>query len=237
MAKIKPIAGAAAVAYCRVSTDKQENSLDAQQHKLAAMAQVKGFTLIETVVDEDAFSGNLKRPGVAKVMEMVKAGKVSAVIVTKLDRMTRSTRDVITLIEFFAKHKVAFISVAEDLNTETPIGRFFVRMLASLAELERETIGQRTSDGLQNLKRQKMPAGHAPFGWTSQGAKRQLVANQTEQEILRLIRDYRTSGMSLDSIAEQLNSMGFKTRKGGPWKLQYVDRFLKNMNALLAKEE
>lgn len=223
-----------AVAYCRVSTDKQDNSLDAQEHKLRAMATVKEYKLLEVVVDSDEFSGDLKRPGVQRVIEMVKRGEVKAVLIAKLDRMTRSTRDVITLIELFTKKDCAFVSVAENLDTSSPMGRFFIRMMASIAELERETIGARTSEGLQNLKRNGLPAGHAPFGFTSQGAGLPLVRNEREQAIIGAIKIHRKAGSSLLEIATLFNDLGYVTRhtkknpEGGPWKFQYVARILKD---------
>lgn len=224
------------VAYCRVSTNQQQNSLDAQQKLIQAQAAVKGMEVDEFIVDEDEFSGDLDRPGVQRVIKLVNSRAVSAVIVTRLDRLTRSTRDAITLIELFAKKGVALVSINENLDTESAVGRFVVRMMASIAELERESIGSRTRDGLQNLKAQGFPAGPAPYGWTAQKRtaeekqlriRKPLVENLHEQGILRAMRDLRKDGADLDAIAAELNERGYRTRSGGEWVFQAVARHLK----------
>jgi site-specific DNA recombinase len=223
-----------AVGYVRVSTNKQDISREAQEAQIRAMAVVKSWDLAEVIVDFDEFSGDLERPGVERVLEMVKNKQVSAVIITKLDRLTRSTRDCILLIDLFNKKKVTLVSLAESLDTKSSMGRFFVRMIASLAELERETIGDRTRTGMGHLKSIGMPVGPAPYGWRAQGVnkhlplaqKQPLVEEPEEQTVLREARAARNSGLSLREIAEHLNGCGYQTRKGTPWRFQYVARLL-----------
>lgn len=225
-----------AVGYCRVSTKKQDISLEAQERQIRAMAVVKGWDLAEDmIIDRDAFSGDMDRPGLQRVLEMVKAKQVGAVIFAKLDRLSRSTRDVILLIDLFNRKKVALVSLAESLDTKSSMGRFFVRMIASLAELERETIGDRTRTGMGHLKSLGMPVGTAPYGWRSQGSnralplaqKQRLVEDVQEQITLQEARRLRADGMSLRQITEHLNAAGRKTRRGTPWRFQYVARMLK----------
>lgn len=222
-----------AVGYVRVSTGRQEHSIGAQEEKIRAQAMLKGLELSEVIIDRDEFSGDLDRPGVQRVLEMVKGRKVGAVIISKLDRLTRSTRDAIDLIELFGRKDVALISVAESLDTESPMGRFFVRMIASIAELEREMIGERTSTVLQSLKARGMPAGTAPYGWRSQprtapspgkpkGDTLPLLEDEQEQAVLGWIRDARGAGQTLREIAGALNAAGTRTRAGSEWKHQYV---------------
>jgi site-specific DNA recombinase len=110
----------------------------------------------------------MDRPGLQRVLEMVKGRTIGGLIVAKLDRLTRSTRDVILLIDLLNKKRVTLVSLAESLDTKSPMGRFFVRMIASLAELERETIGSRTRQGMGHLKKLGMPVGTAPYGWRAQ---------------------------------------------------------------------
>lgn len=216
----------AAIGYVRVSTDKQDNSIDAQERLIRAQAMLKGMELTEVIIDRDEFSGDLDRPGVQRVLALVKAGKVSAVIISKLDRLTRSTRDAIDLIELFAKKDCALISVAESLDTESPMGRFFVRMIASIAELEREMIGSRTAAGMQNLKAQGMPAGPAPYGMRSVGKKQPMVEDAAEQAVVARVKALHITGMSMPKIAATLNGLGLTTRRGGEWKYQYVSALL-----------
>jgi site-specific DNA recombinase len=225
-----------AVGYVRVSTDKQENSADAQEKRIRAQAMLKEWDLAEVVTDLDEFSGNLNRPGAQRVLDLVRAKKIDAVIITKLDRFTRSTRDAIDLIELFGKKNVALVSITETLDTASPMGRFFVRMIASIAELEREMIGSRTREGLRNLKEQGFPAGKAPYGWTAQPRteeerrlkqRKPMLENPEEQAVISLVREMRGRGMDYANIAACLNESGYKTRSGGPWLKQYVGRILK----------
>jgi DNA invertase Pin-like site-specific DNA recombinase len=179
-------------------------------------------------VDRDEFSGNLQRPGVDKIIGLIKKRAIDAVIVAKLDRLTRSTRDAITLMELCSENKVALVSLQESLDTSSPMGRFVVRLFASLAELERETICERITVGMQNLKRHGMPAGTAPYGWRNVGKKKPLEPNDVEQGIIAHIRRMRAEGKSLREIAEDLNILGSRTRKGTTWKAQYVFSILKS---------
>jgi len=223
-----------AIGYLRVSTDKQDNSADAQDRKIRLNAAAReDFELIEVISDVDEFSGNLNRPGIQRVLEMVHAKEIDAVIVTKLDRLTRSTRDAIDLIELFGKKGVALISITESLDTESPIGRFVVRLMASIGELEREMIGARTSEGLQNIKAQGFPAGPAPYGWMSQPRsssekadkiRKPLLKNPEEQKIMARITELHAQKKSWPYIAHRLNYEGHRTRSGGEWVYQAVHR-------------
>ena len=232
-----------AIGYVRVSTDKQDNSAEAQKKRIEAQALLKDIDLEDVIIDIDEFSGNLNRPGIQRVLDLVKAKKVDAVIITKLDRLTRSTRDAIDLIELFGKKGVALISITESLDTESPMGRFFVRMIASIAELEREMIGARTRDGMRHIKSQGFPAGPAPYGWTAQQRtaeeraakiRKPLLINPDEQGVLAIARGARESGCSYERIADLLNSRGFLTRSGGAWVKQYVVGILKTTQTAVA---
>jgi site-specific DNA recombinase len=231
-----------AIGYSRTSTDKQENSASAQEHRIRAQASLKDMELVEIIDDSDKFSGNLDRPGMKRLLEMVRGGTVDAVIVTKLDRLTRSTKDAIDLMELFSKKNVALISISESLDTLSPIGRCVLRIIASFAELERETIGARTKEGLHNIKRQGFPAGTAPYGYMSQARtnedrklkiRKRLAINTTEQEIIARIKELREKRFSYDSIAQNLNEAGYKTRSsrefpdGGKWVTSSVQRIAK----------
>jgi site-specific DNA recombinase len=234
MTGLKGKASEKVVGYVRVSTNKQELSRDAQEQRIHAMAVAKGWDLADTLVDFDEFSGDLDRPGVERVLNLVKNKQVGAVIVTKLDRLTRSTRDCITLIELFNKKNVALVSMAENLDTKSPMGRFFCRMIASIGELERETIGARTRDAMGHLRKLRMPVGTAPYGWQAQKKNRHLpmadklplVEVPEEQEILHEIREARKAGFTLREITAYLNDKGYLTRKGTPWRFQYVARLI-----------
>src|SRR5581483_1981458 len=239
-----------AVGYCRVSTKKQDISLEAQEEQIRAMAVVKGWDLVDMKIDRDEFSGDLDRPGLEEVLEMVKNQAIDAVIFAKLDRLSRSTRDVILLMDLFNKKGVGLVSLAENLDTKSSMGRFFVRMIASLAELEREMIGDRTRTGMQHLIKLGMPTGNPRYGFRAQQKNRHLplsekkpvVPEPVEQEIVQLVHELRRQGYKLREIADKLNERGFKTRVRGkiggkPFRLQYVDRILKLEQAVFARPE
>jgi site-specific DNA recombinase len=216
-----------AIGYVRVSTDKQDNSVSAQRRRIELHAELHGLILSEVIIDEDEFSGNLDRPGVQRLLDLVKAKAVQTVIITKLDRLTRSTRDAIDLIELFGRKDVALVSIGESLDTASPMGRFFVRMIASIAELEREMIASRTAAGMQELRAKGMPAGKAPYGWRNVGKRKPMEAVASEQSAIKRIKELRATGMSLATIATVITDEGMTTREGTPWVFQYVARVLK----------
>ncbi len=224
------------VAYCRTSTSKQDVSLEAQEENVRAMLKIKGLVPTDVIIDRDEFSGNLNRPGVRRVLDMVRSGIVETVAVYKLDRMSRSVRDTIEIVELLEKHGTCFISVMESLDTKSPMGMFFVHMMAAIAELERKTIGQRTAAALQHIKSEGCPAGPAPYGFTAQPRpaavngkreRRPLVINTEEQTILRKAHAFHLAGWSMAAIASAFNTEGLRTRSGAEWNRQYIFNILK----------
>src|ERR1700682_5552925 len=122
-----------AIGYVRVSTDKQSEkgiSLGAQTEKIRAMAVVYGAELIEAVQDGGESAKSLNRPGIQRVLEMVQRREVQAVIIAKLDRLTRSVKDLCELLELFERRGVALISVAESLDTSSAAGRLVMNIMA-----------------------------------------------------------------------------------------------------------
>src|SRR5258708_40125935 len=123
-----------AIGYVRVSTDRQAESgvsLEAQEAKIRAMATVQGAGLGEVIVDGGESAKSLNRPGLQRLIALVNASKVEAVIVAKLDRLTRSVKDLCGLLELFEKRKVALISVAESLDTGSAAGRLVITIMAA----------------------------------------------------------------------------------------------------------
>jgi len=136
------------VGYVRVSTDRQADqgvSLEAQEAKIRAMATVQSAELLEVIVDGGESAKSLTRPGLQRLLALIHAGKVQAVIVAKLDRLTRSVKDLCGLLELFEKRKVALISVAELLDTGSAAGRLVITIMGAVSQWEREAIGERTA--------------------------------------------------------------------------------------------
>src|SRR5262249_58324498 len=121
------------IGYVRVSTDKQADhgvSLEAQEAKIRAMATVQSAEIVELIVDGGESAKNLKRPGMERLLSMVDGRQIDAVIVAKLDRLTRSVKDLCSLLELFEKRGAALVSVAESLDTSSAAGRLGVPIIA-----------------------------------------------------------------------------------------------------------
>jgi site-specific DNA recombinase len=224
------------IGYVRVSTDRQAEqgvSLEAQEAKIRAMATVQGVELREVIVDGGESAKSLNRPGLQRLLGMVNAGQVQAVIVAKLDRLTRSVKDLCGLLELFEKRKVALISVAESLDTGSAAGRLVITIMGAVSQWEREAIGERTRDALRHKRGNGERVGNIVFGYRLSPDQRHLEPDPSEQAALAEIANLRHKGQSLRGIAATLNSHGHRTRRGTEWRLESVNRIVKQ-NAALA---
>lgn len=206
------------LAYVRVSTEDQANegvSLAAQEERVRAYAVATDRPLAEVIVDAGVSAKTLNRPGLQRLLAMVRRGEVASVTIVKLDRITRSVRDLADLVETFAKHGCALVSVSESLDTGTAAGRLLLNLLGSVAQWEREAVGERTGFALAHKRRQGQVYGTVPFGFVREGDL--LVVDEAEQAILGLIRDLREQGLSYARIASTLCEQGYRTRCGGRW--------------------
>ena len=197
--------------YRRVSTDKQADegySLDVQLEKLRAYS--KTLSNVREVRDymDDGYSGSsLDRPGMQRLIHDIQAGEITHVIVVKLDRLSRSQKDTLHLIEdIMIPANVAFISIMESFNTDTAFGRAMVGILSVFAQLERENIFERTRGGMQKrVEKGYWPGGgRTPFGYDYDPAQGILVPNE-QAEMVRYIYDRYLAGISMQTIADNLN--------------------------------
>ena len=218
-----------AIGYVRVSTAQQAEtgvSLDAQAEKIRAMAVVRDADLVDTVTDAGVSAKDLNRAGLARVLALVDKRQVDVVIVAKLDRLTRSVRDLGDLLEQFERRCVSLVSVAESLDTGTAAGRLVLNVMASVSQWEREVIGERTREALAHKRSQGQRVGTVPFGHALADDGRTLIPHPDEQAILGLLRDCRAAGFSLRATASELNRHGFRTRSGAAWRYEYVRNLL-----------
>ena len=225
------------VGYVRVSTDKQAErgiSLEAQAEKIRAMALVQGAELSEIIVEGGESAKSLNRPGMAKLLAMVDGGQVKAVIVAKLDRLTRSVKDLCELLERFERRGVALVSVAESLDTGSAAGRLVLNIMAAVSQWEREAIGERTRDAMRHKRSQGERVGNIAFGSRLAGDGQHLEHDPAEQAALEEIRLLRNRGLTLRGIAAALNHRSYQTRRGTPWRLESVARVLKQSEATRA---
>jgi DNA invertase Pin-like site-specific DNA recombinase len=219
-----------AFGYIRVSTDKQADrgcSLEAQREKIRAMAVVHGTELADVIVDAGESAKNLDRPGMKRILDLVRGGAVDTVIVAKLDRLTRSVRDLADLLEVFQRKGVSLVSVAESLDTGSAAGRLVLNIMVSVSQWEREAIGERTRDALQLKRTRHEYLGNAPYGSRLATDQQHIEPDRAEQAVLKRIHQLRHDGMSLRAIAAELNRRRLTTRRGSPWRMEYVARLLK----------
>jgi DNA invertase Pin-like site-specific DNA recombinase len=206
--------------YTRKSSEegleRQFNSLDAQRE--AAQAYVKsqqheGWRALPAHYDDGGFSGGtLERPGLQRLLADIKAGKVQIVVVYKVDRLSRSLADFAKLIELFETHGVSFVSVTQQFNTTTSMGRLMLNVLLSFAQFEREVTGERIRDKIAASKKKGMwMGGTPPLGYDVRDRK--LVVNETEAALVRLIFE---SHVRLGTVARLMQAMaeqGHRTKR------------------------
>ena len=217
------------IAYLRVSTDKQADkgiSLEAQQDKAKAYASLYDLDLVEVIIDAGESAKTLERPGLQRALSMLKTGQADALLVVKLDRLTRSVVDLGKLIEtYFAPGKAALMSVGEQIDTRSAAGRLVLNILASVSQWERETIGERTSAAMQHKQAKgEYIGGETPYGFDLVNGE--LIEDEAEQEVIQKAKAYQAEGLSLRKIAAELDKQGIKTRRGSIFAANQIKRMV-----------
>jgi site-specific DNA recombinase len=218
--------------YLRVSTEDQANNgygLDVQRVKCDAMGTVKGWQFVAVYTD-DGVSGTKgadERPGLAQMLADAKDGKFDALIVSALDRLGRKTKLVLDLVDELTSYGVSLVSCKESLDTTSPTGQFVLSMFAALAQLERDTIVARTSDGREErAKIDGERGGRVPLGYlrTDEG----IAIDETGAAIVRRVFAMREKDKTLKQIASDLNADGVTTSRGRQWHASSVREILLN---------
>lgn len=207
-----------AVGYIRVSTEEQASSgvsLDAQKAKLEAYAALYDIELVNIEVDAGVSAKTLDRPGLQTALTKLEAGEAQALIVVKLDRLTRRVADLDTLIERYFGSRFTLMSVSEQIDTSSAAGRLVLNVLTSVAQWERETTSERTKTALAHKKVQGQHVGSAGFGFKM--VEKKLEKVESQYQVITLIRKMRDAGHTLQAIADHLNSEGITTQRGGKW--------------------
>jgi DNA invertase Pin-like site-specific DNA recombinase len=210
-----------ALGYCRVSTDEQARegvSLEVQRERIQAYAAAKGLDLVEVLADEGASGKDRNRRALQELVAHCKGGRTGHVIVWKLDRLSRRTLHLLSLVEeVFLARKIELHSVSESLDTSTPHGRFVLTLFGGLAQMEREVTVERTRSALAYKRRNGQPTSHPPLGFRANGRRDQMVPVPEELEVVRRIIQRWRQGRSYRSIAAELASEGVKTKRGCRW--------------------
>jgi DNA invertase Pin-like site-specific DNA recombinase len=170
--------------------DQEYNSIDAQRdagHSYIASQRAEGWIAVADDYDDPAFSGgNMDRPGLKRLMADIEEGKIDIVVVYKIDRLTRSLTDFSRMIDVFERHGVSFVSVTQQFNTTTSMGRLMLNILLSFAQFEREVTGERIRDKITASKKKGMwMGGIPPLGYDVEN--RRLVPNPKEAILIQHI--------------------------------------------------
>jgi site-specific DNA recombinase len=218
------------VGYARVSGDNQvENtSLDDQERRMAAWATAHGHELVRVIRDEglSAKGGSLAwRDGLTEALALL--DELDGIIVLKVDRLARDVFDGFALVgEITRSRGKVLVSIEEQFDTSSAMGRAMLGLLLSFADLEREAIAKRMRYGREAKRRAGgYHAGQPPYGWrASEGS---LVPDEREQAVIMMAQRLRRSGKSFTVIAERLNAAGYTTKLGKAWSHKQVASILR----------
>lgn len=228
------------IGYVRVSTSKQADegaSLEAQAAKLRLYCELHELVLVDLIVDAGASAKSLKRPGLAAALSRLEAGEADGLLVAKLDRLTRSVKDLGILCEnYFGEGQHELLSVADAIDTRSAGGRLVLNVLASVSQWEREIIGERTRDALAYLKGLGVKLGGEALGWrrgdtTDEHGRRVVEVVEAEAAAVARILDLRAAGLTLRAIAATMQAEGFATKAGGRWYAMTVQRVIARAGA------
>ena len=217
--------------YIRVSTEDQARegfSLGEQEEKLRQLCKYKDFEIYKVYKDAGISAKNMKdRPAFQEMLEDMKAGKLNYIVAYKLDRVTRSVRDLEVLITTLEDYHCFLICDRDDVNTSTANGRFFVRMLTVLSQLEIEIVSERTKFGLNGAIKSGHIPGKCPFGYYRDTDKTLKINNSTKDLVIRIFEMY-LEGKSYQAIANILNSEKITSPTKKKWCDSTIDRIINN---------
>lgn len=220
-----------ACVYTRVSTTEQANegySIDEQERMCRAAIESKGWECVGVYSDPGVSGRSLNRPGLKSMIAAIVSHQVEAVVIYKLDRLSRKQKDTMMLIEdVFLQNKVDLVSLNETLDTSTPWGRAMIGILSSFNQMESETIQGRTAMGrTAKAKTGGYAGGRPPFGYDVVNGN--LIINEHEAEMVRLVFDLRRMGLSLHKITDEVNRRGYRNSKGTEFKHSTIQVILSN---------
>jgi len=210
-----------AASYERVSSDEQARegfSLEVQGEKNVAHIMNQGWALFDRYIDAGKSAKNLKRPDMQRLLSDIDSGKVNVVVVHKLDRLTRNVGDLHELLSVFERKEIKLVSISENIDTSSAMGRMFVYMLGIFAQWYRENLSEevikgqrkRAETGLRNSSKR-------PYGYNVNPEDLSLLVNEEESPIVRRIFDQYINGWGKIRISRELNNEGIPAMKGGNW--------------------
>jgi DNA invertase Pin-like site-specific DNA recombinase len=220
---VSPAKGTRVLGYVRASTEEQQATLEAQREKITRYCELYGLQLVDVIVDSGASARSLDREGLQRALGHLEAGEVDGLVVAKLDRLTRSVRDLGTLIDLVQEGSWSLYSVADHIDTTTAAGRLVLNIMGSVTQWEREEISERTKAALAVKK--------------AQGVKLGRRFEQLAPGVLERVRALRAEGLTLEAVAAACQEEGLPTPKGGKaWHPTTVRRLLERVGTLTVGE-
>ncbi len=237
---MNPKARTKTILYSRVSSVKQADSglsMEAQETKCRQYAALYDLEIVEVITDPGESAKSLDRPGLKRAIAMLESGAAEALLVAKLDRLTRSVVDLGTLLALFDGDERALLSVQDQIDTRSATGRLVLNVLASVSQWEREAIGERTATALNVKRTRGERLGQVPLGFKSAaigpvqvtrgGVERRtamLIPDEGEMATIAAARELRATGLSLRAVAAELLVRGHKPRKGPKFLAETIAR-------------
>jgi len=223
--------------YVRVSTEEQVKegySIRGQEQKLKDYARIKDWEIYDVYIDEGISGKNITaRPEVNRLIADVQSGHVKNVLVFKIDRLTRSTSDLIYLVDLFNAHDCAFNSLMESIDTQTASGRMFLKIIGIFAEFERENIAERIILGRERKVNEGLTlcSRTASYGYDRPKGQKIQTIIESEAQVVREIFDwYANQGVHIHEIARRLNLRGVPTKENSQWTRGGIKNLLANAN-------
>jgi site-specific DNA recombinase len=219
------------IGYVRVSTEQQADntSIEEQKKRIKAYCEAHGHRLVKVFEEVGSGKNTQDRPYFNEALEALESA--DGIIALKLDRVARSTRDVLTLVEdVLQPQDKALVLLDLNIDTSSPMGMMILTVMAAVAQLERGMIRERTQGG----RMAKATQGGYAFGAPSYGYKSvdgALIEVPEEQAVIELIRRHRRGHKSMADIASFLNAEGYKTKRGAMWQSKQVYEILKRLKA------
>lgn len=218
--------------YIRVSSKQQADegySLEAQERKLKAYCELQGFTIGDIYKDEGISGKKVNRPELQRLMSDIRTGRIQKVIVVKLDRISRNTRDLLNIVDELNKTNTAFICINDNIDTSTATGKMFLTILSAVAQFESDITKERTLTAKEELSRQgKFAGGNISYGYDYDKDTKEFTINEQEASIVERIFTQCLEGKSANRIANDLNSDSISTKRGNKWYAQQVLDILNN---------
>ncbi|WP_302782562.1 recombinase family protein [Clostridium saudiense] len=227
--------------YCRVSTEEQSENgygIDEQERLLEEWCKKMGYVIYKCYSDRGISGKNIKdRPALKELLSDAKAGKFDMVISWKINRVSRKLEDVLKIVNLLEKNNITFKSYSEPFETDTPAGRMQFQMMALIGEFERGTIAQNVKMGMIAKAKSGNWCGGRVLGYDlvpnnspeeEKKGKNKLKINEKEAEIVRFIFNEYSKGKGYKAITNQINKLGYKTKKGNDFSVGSIRDILTN---------